>query len=97
MYRMSATSAIAQQEGVTSKLLYMVSGAPQHDRQPHPETAKRVPAILAALERTGVMSSAHADKARNGYALDCLAFYTFVQTLHASAAEANDRVQSSYH
>ena len=47
---------------MSSKLVYIVSGAPQHDRQPHPETAKRVPAILAALELTGVMSSAHADK-----------------------------------
>ena len=47
---------------MSSKLVYAVSGAPQHDRQPHPETARRVPAILAALERTGVTSSAHADK-----------------------------------
>ncbi len=47
---------------MSSKLVYAVSGAPQHDRQPHPETAKRVPAILAALERTGVTSSAHGDK-----------------------------------
>ena len=46
----------------SSKLFYAVSGAPQHDRQPHPETAKRVTAILAALERTGVTASAHADK-----------------------------------
>lgn len=50
---------------MNSKLVYAVSGAPQHDRQPHPETAKRVPAILAALERTGVTSSAHADKVDN--------------------------------
>ncbi len=60
--RSSATNAALQQEAVSSKLVYAVSGAPQHDRQPHPETAKRVPAILAALERTGVTSSAHADK-----------------------------------
>lgn len=46
----------------SSKLFYAVSGAPQHDRQPHPETAKRVPAILAALERAGVTSPAHAGK-----------------------------------
>ena len=46
----------------SNKLFYAVSGAPQHDRQPHPETAKRVPAILAALERTGVASPAHAGK-----------------------------------
>ena len=60
--RSSATNATLQQEAVNSKLVYAVSGAPQHDRQPHPETAKRVPAILAALERTGVTSSAHGDK-----------------------------------
>lgn len=52
----------SQQDTRSNKLFYAVSGAPQHDRQPHPETAKRVPAILAALERTGVTSSAHAEK-----------------------------------
>ena len=52
----------SQQDMGNNKLFYAVSGAPQHDRQPHPETARRVPAILAALERTGVTSPAHADK-----------------------------------
>lgn len=52
----------SQQDMGSNKLFYAVSGAPQHDRQPHPETAKRVPAILAALERTGVTSPAHAGK-----------------------------------
>lgn len=52
----------SQQDQGGNKLFYAVSGAPQHDRQPHPETAKRVPAILAALERTGVTAPALADK-----------------------------------
>lgn len=46
------------------KLIYAVSGAPQHDRQPHPETAKRIPAILSALENAGVTSQQHVDKVR---------------------------------
>ena len=54
----------SQQDVGSSKLFYAVSGAPQHDRQPHPETAKRVPAILAALDRVGVTAPAHADKVR---------------------------------
>ena len=37
-----------------AKLLFTVSGAPQHDLQPHPETAKRIPAILKALRDAGV-------------------------------------------
>lgn len=57
----SSSNADPQDLG-NSKLFYVVAGAPQHDRQPHPETAKRVPAIMAALERTGVTSSVHGDK-----------------------------------
>ena len=37
-----------------AKLLFTVAGAPQHDLQPHPETAKRIPAILKALRDAGV-------------------------------------------
>lgn len=52
----------AEQPKAPYKLIYSVSGAPQHDRQPHPETAKRIPAILAALDNAGVTSQQHADK-----------------------------------
>lgn len=61
--RTRVITTAAEQPKAPCKLFYAVSGAPQHDRQPHPETAKRIPAVLSALEHAGVTSQQHADKA----------------------------------
>ncbi|KAK9828772.1 hypothetical protein WJX72_002008 [[Myrmecia] bisecta] len=45
-----------------ARVVYIVSGAPEHDRKGHPETAARVPAILDELKAAGVTAERQGGK-----------------------------------